>query len=597
MNILCKNAFGLLVLAVAMSLLPARGAEPVVMTDVIRNYEADQRSISSCYDLPWAEPILDRQEKHLADWRGKLGAINFAALAQDARIDYLLLQNDLDREVVGLARQRKQLAEIDALIPFRQAIAELELARWRGERCDPAKAAATIEEIGKTARELKERVEASKPVEKDAKKEDKNDEKKAEKKDAAKEEKPKIQIEPSRALRAARGVDGLRHGLKRWFEYHNGFRPDFTWWVKASYEETAKSLEEYAKHLREEVARQKGKDEDPLLGEPIGAEALAKELQLEYIAYTADEIIAIGETELAWCETELRKAAQEMGFTNDWKAALAKVKTAFVPPGEQDELVGRIARDAIAFVKAKNFVTVPPLCEETWRMRMMPPEMLKTIPYAAYSMPEMQVAYARDDMKQEDKLMVMRGNNRHATRLTVPHELVPGHHLQFFVAARNHNYRRVFGTPFYIEGWALYCELRLWELGWPQTPEDRIGMLFWRAHRAARIITTVKFQTGRMQPQEMVDFLMERIGHEKFGATSEVRRFISEDTPALYQAGYLIGGRQLHVLHDEMTGPGKMTEQQFNDAVLSQNAMPIELLRAALRSLPVKPDAAPAWKF
>jgi hypothetical protein len=72
-------------------------------------------------------------------------------------------------------------------------------------------------------------------------------------------------------------------------------------------------------------------------------------------------VIDIGERELAWCETEMKKAAAEMGFTNDWKAAMAKVKLEFVPPGEQDELVGRVARDAIAFVKENDFATIPPL--------------------------------------------------------------------------------------------------------------------------------------------------------------------------------------------------------------------------------------------
>jgi uncharacterized protein (DUF885 family) len=191
--------------------------------------------------------------------------------------------------------------------------------------------------------------------------------------------------------------------------------------------------------------------------------------------------------------------------------------------------------------------------------------------------------------------MVMRGNNRAFTHLTVPHELIPGHHLQLFVGARSHPYRRVFGTPFYIEGWALYCELRLWDLGWARTPEERMGMLFWRMHRAERIIVTLKFHLGQLTPDEMVAFLVDRGGHEKFGATSEVRRFLG--APPLYQAGYLLGGLQLLALHDEMVGHGKLTEQQFNDAVLAENTMPIELLRAALEKLPLARDAQPAWKF
>lgn len=581
-----KRSFGIVGLVASGACFPAWSAALVPMAELVRQYEADARSIASFYNLPWAEPILDRQQALFDEWRSKLSAIDFGALPDDGKVDYLLLRNDLEREIESLATQRRRLSEIDLLIPFRRTVAEIELARWRGEKIDPAKAAASIEEIGGMAKDLKDRLERPK-----------DDDDQGEKKKPAKDEKKKIVVEPGRALRAARAVDGLRDGLKRWFDFHDGYQPDFSWWVRSSYGMTSTNLEEYAKFLREEIAGQKGKEEDPLIGEPVGADELAKQLKLEFIAYTSDEVIDIGERELAWCETEMKKAAAEMGFGNDWKAAMAKVKLEFVPPGEQDELVGRVARDAIAFVKEKDFATIPPLCEETWRMRMMPPETLKMIPYAAYSAPEIQVAYPRDDMKQEDKLMVMRGNNRHYTRLTVPHELIPGHHLQAFQAARNHGYRRIFGTPLYIEGWALYCELRLWELGWPRSPEDRIGMLFWRMHRAARIITTVKFQTGRMKPGEMVAFLMDRVGHEKFGATSEVRRFIAEETPPLYQAGYLLGGRQLHDLHDELTGPGKMTERQFNDAVLEQNSMPIEVLRAALRHLPLEPDAQPAWKF
>jgi uncharacterized protein (DUF885 family) len=207
----------------------------------------------------------------------------------------------------------------------------------------------------------------------------------------------------------------------------------------------------------------------------------------------------------------------------------------------------------------------------------------------------MLVAYAKDDMSQEDKLMVMRGNNRHFMRLVTPHELIPGHHLQSFYAARHSSYRELFSTPFYVEGWALYWELRLWDLDWAKTPEDRIGILFWRMTRAARIIVSLKYHLGQMRPEEMVDFLITRVGHEKLGATSEVRRFIRSQP--LYQASYLVGGLQLYALHKELVGGGKMTEQEFHDAVLVQGTMPIELLRAALKKLPLTRDAKPAWRF
>jgi uncharacterized protein (DUF885 family) len=228
---------------------------------------------------------------------------------------------------------------------------------------------------------------------------------------------------------------------------------------------------------------------------------------------------------------------------------------------------------------------------------MLESETLKTIPYAGY-LPywqRMRVAYAHQSMSQSDKLMVMRGNNRHFMRLVTPHELIPGHHLQHFYEERYNTYRRVFRTPFYVESWAFYWELRLWDLGWAKTPEDRIGMLFWRMTRAARIIVSLKYHLGSMKPEEMVAFLINRVGHHRFGATAEVRRYIGEYP--LYQAGYMIGGLQLYALHNELVGAGKMTEDQFHDAVLKKGPIPLELLRADLLVLPLPHDMKPTWQF
>lgn len=293
----------------------------------------------------------------------------------------------------------------------------------------------------------------------------------------------------------------------------------------------------------------------------------------------------------------MREASREMGLGDDWKAALARVKAAHVPPGEQDDLVTEQSRFAIAFVRERDLVTVPALCDETWRLTMISPEVQKVLPFAAYGGQNMMVAYPTDAMKHDDKLMSMRGNNRHFTRIVTPHELIPGHHLQRFAAERSRPYRGIFSTPFYVEGWALYWEFRLWELGYGATPEDRLGMLFWRAHRAARIIVSLKFHLAEMAPAEMIEFLVARVGHERWGATSEVRRYVGGDYSPLYQCGYMIGGLQLMALRRELVETGKMTEKQFNDGVLAQNTMPIELVRAALSGVAPAKEFVPTWRF
>jgi uncharacterized protein (DUF885 family) len=577
----------LFLLPVLLGALAASAATPSLPA-LIREYEADEGSVGTFYNVPWSASRFEHREKLNTGWLARLEQLDFAALAPADQVDYTLLRLACQTELAHIARDRQRLVEMKHLLAFHGTIEKLELARWREGRLDGAAAATAVSDLAKQVKQLRERVEKGKGDAKDKKDEKKPDAKKT-------EEVVPLKVAPALALRAAGAVGQLRETLKGWFKYYDGFKPEASWWLKKPCEDADKELEDYAKLLKEEIAGQKGKDEDPLVGESIGAAALAEEIRCEFLPYSAAELIAIGEREFAWCEAEMKKAARKMGCGDDWKAALARVKTNSVPPGAQDELVAQYGRDATAFVAQHKFVTVPPLCSETWRVTMMSPETLKNIPYAAYNNQHMLVAYANQVMKQEDKLMVMRGNNRAFTRLTVPHELIPGHHLQLFVAARSNQHRRLFGTPFYIEGWALYCELRLWELGWARTPEDKLGMLFWRMHRAERIVLSLKYHLGQMTPDEMVNFMVERAGHEKFGATSEVRRFIG--APPLYQAGYMIGGLQLLALHDEMTGRGKLAEQPFNDAVLQENTMPIELLRATLKKLPLARDAQPGWKF
>ncbi len=120
-----------------------------------------------------------------------------------------------------------------------------------------------------------------------------------------------------------------------------------------------------------------------------------------------------------------------------------------------------------------------------------------------------------------------------------------------------------FDTAFWGEGWALYWELLLWDKGFAKSPENRVGMLFWRMHRCARIIFSLGFHLEKMTPKECIDFLVDRIGHERDNATAEVRRSFTTSYGPLYQAAYLLGGLQLRALHRELVESGKMTDRQF----------------------------------
>ena len=122
-------------------------------------------------------------------------------------------------------------------------------------------------------------------------------------------------------------------------------------------------------------------------------------------------------------------------------------------------------------------------------------------------------------------------------------------------------------------------------------------MLFWRMHRAARIIFSLSFHLEKMTPEECVDFLVNRVGHERDNAAAEVRRSFEDNYAPLYQCAYMLGGLELRALHHELVDSGKMTNRAFHDAVFKENSIPIEMVRAGLIKEPLSRDFKTHWKF
>ncbi len=351
-----------------------------------------------------------------------------------------------------------------------------------------------------------------------------------------------------------------------------------------------------ASEVKADPPKPREPDGSGIRGRPIGDKQLAADLAAELIPFTPQELIDLAEEEYAWCLAEMKKASREMGFGDDWKKALEKVKTLHVPPGKQPELVRDLSNEAVGFVRKNAMLTVPPVCDETWRMTMLSPERQLTSPFFLGGEVIM-IAFPTDSMPYDAKMQSMRGNNRHFSKATVHHELIPGHGLQAYCTARTHTHRGGFGTPFWTEGWALYMEFVLYDKGFPTSPEDRVGMLFWRMHRCARVVFSLGFHTGKLTPQECIDYLVDKVGHERDNATAEVRRSFEGGYGPLYQLAYLIGGAQFRALRKEVVDTGKMTELAYHDAVLRANRMPVAMVRALLTDGKLSADGPPEWKF
>jgi len=534
------------------------------MEDLIRRFTTDRQSIQRYYDLPLSTKEGARLKEFDQDWLKELGKVDFDKLDQDQKVDWVLLRNYIESEERQANTQSKKDATTSKILPFAKIITGLEEARWTLQPIDPEKAASQIDLIRESVKAVRAQIQTA-------------------------IDKKEGETPPALALRGSKVLASLRNSFKHWFDHYNGYKPLFSWWSKKPFEECYKELEEYEKFLRETVAGQKGEDGDPMVGDPIGREAVLNDLKREMIAYTPEDLIQIAQKEYAWCEKEIIKASEAMGFGKDWKKAMEKVKADHVDPGEQDNLVMSQGREAVEFVEKHDLVTLEPLVKETWRVEMLTAAQQKNWPFAFYGGQQMSTSYPLPEMDHATKQMSMRGNNKHFLRAVTHHELIPGHHLQIFMADRYRTYRQLFSTPFFVEGWALHWEMLMWDLEFPKTPEDKIGMLFWRMHRCARIVVSLKFHMGEMSAQEMIDYLVEKVGHERFTATSEVRRYVGDMYSPLYQCAYMIGGLQMRGLYKELV-PAKMTPKEFHDSVLKLGSIPMDMVRASMTGMKLKKD-------
>jgi uncharacterized protein (DUF885 family) len=584
------------------------------MRPIIEYYLADRGSLQRSFFVNNSPARRERFRKFYQDALDRIQKLNFDAMSEEGKVDYILFRNHLEHELRQLDIEEKQQTEIAPLIPFGTTIVDMEEARRRMDPIDSAKAAATLNALKKQVEDTRRQVEAGLRGGDEA-------------------VKPKKTV----AFRAVNAINSLRGNLRNWYTFYNGYDPVFTWWVEQPEKELDDAMAAYATLLNERVvgvrsastaqqgqgtgqrgggtgpggaggqgqgggpqrpgaAQARPGDNSDIIGDPIGRDALISELQYEMIPYTPEELIAFAEKEFAWCENEMKKASRDLGYGDDWKKALEHVKNTYVEPGKQPEMIRDLALEAIKYVDDHDLITVPQLARDTWRMEMMTPERQLVSPFFLGG-ETILVSYPTNTMSHEQKMMSMRGNNPHFSRATVFHELIPGHHLQGFMNARYKPYRGLFGTPFWTEGGALYWELLFWDMGFPKTPENKIGMLFWHMHRCARIIFSLSFHLEKMTPQQCIDFLVDRVGHERDNATAEVRRSFDGSYGPLYQISYLLGAKQFYALHHELVDSGKMKNREYHDWIYKENRIPVEMVRAILTNQKLTRDFKTSWRF
>lgn len=541
----------------------------VSMTDHVIRTEADLGELNEFYNIDFAARRFDALQTYHKSEQDLLDGIDFDGLDQEGKVDYIMLNTYHTRQLNNLDLQKSSKEGYLPLLPFAEDLVGILEARQDVEPMKAKETAGLLNNITKSITSVQTKV-----------------------KDGG------FNVTETTGYLATKAITNLLENLEEWFTFYSTYDPLFDFWVTTPWQAANSSLSNYLTTVQTELAGMNQEGQDVIIGEPIGRKGLEVELEAEMIPYTPEELIEIGNQEFEWCEKEMIKQSEALGYGKEWKKALEHVKNDYVDPGKQTEYVRSLVVEGSNFVTERDLVTVPPLSNSTWRMIMIDAERQKVSPFFLGG-PTIQVSYPVTSMEHDLKLMVMRGNNKHFAKATAFHEMFPGHRLQLYMADRYNSHRkRIFDTPFFVEGWALYWEFLFYDRDdFHHSPENRIGALWWRMHRCLRIIFSLKFHLGEMTAQEAVDLLVDRINHERSNAEGEVRRSVEGSYSPLYQAGYMLGALQLWKLREMAVDGERMSEKEYHDAILRTGGLPIEMVKALILDEELERDFKAEWKF
>jgi len=179
---------------------------------------------------------------------------------------------------------------------------------------------------------------------------------------------------------------------------------------------------------------------------------------------------------------------------------------------------------------------------------------------------------------------------------TVYHEGVPGHHLQIGQAVYNraklNTWRRqLAGTSGHAEGWALYAERLMEQLGYLDDPADRLGMLDGQRMRAARVVLDIGVHLGKTVPDGTqtwdadyaLDFLGKNVNMNKGFVRFEVNRYLGWPGQA---PSYKVGQRIWEQLRDEAQARegAAFNIKDFHRRALDLGGVGLDTLRTALQA-------------
>jgi uncharacterized protein (DUF885 family) len=292
---------------------------------------------------------------------------------------------------------------------------------------------------------------------------------------------------------------------------------------------------------------------------------------------SADEIFALGKSEVARLRSEMEKVKTEVGFEGDLKAFFDHVrsKPELMPFTEPQQVIDNFnaIHEKMKPNLEKLFDLVPKSQFEVRRT-----ESFRESSASAEYNP------GTKDGSRPGIFYVpipdVTTYNLYADEDLFLHEAIPGHHYQISLTQENESlpeFRKTLWYSAYGEGWALYTESLGKELGLYDDPYQYFGMLSAEMHRAIRLVVDAGMHTQGWTREQAIQFSLDNEAESEASIIAEIERYMAGPGQALsYKIGQL-KIRELRAKAEAELGD-KFDIRAFHNQVLESGCIPLKVL-------------------
>ncbi|HEY3713945.1 MAG TPA: DUF885 domain-containing protein [Jatrophihabitantaceae bacterium] len=354
--------------------------------------------------------------------------------------------------------------------------------------------------------------------------------------------------------------------------------------LTAAAAEAALAFERFAEWLEGLGERAGG---DWRLGEPLYSALLAER---ELLDLDANSLHRRGQAAYDELDIEMRKVAENMpGGGPDWLAVMKELNQEHAPTLEAmrqayETTTGQ-ARD---FLRERKLV---PFAEgEECAVVPAPVFQRPVLAVASYAGPppltdrrlgHFFVPFTADDASEEQVQQRLQTNSSASIPTISVHEAYPGHHWhRTWSAGGTRPIRKLLGTPYFGEGWALYAERMMYQEGFFTDPRHVLAHLDARIFRAARIVVDTALHAGDMSVEEAVDTMATKASLSRDTAEVEIRRYCAWPTQA---ASYLTGALEIEAIRERWRAANPAAPlADFHAAIAGSGNLPLGLAGRAV---------------